>query len=974
MDQHASSKMEPPSRELKSQLDQLCRDFDAAWNSGNPPAVESYLQKAPVAMRSRLLAELLRIEIAHRRRSGEQPTPQEFRLRFPADGAVIDALFLDTPTEAFPGPMALPSTVSAAAESSAPAGAGWPEIPGYEILAQLAPGGMGLVYRARQLGLNRLVAVKVIRSGAHADAHERARFRVEAEAVASLSHPHIIQIYDYGEWNGMPYIAMEFAEGGSLAQRLHGGPLPPRQAAELVETLAHALQYVHSHGVIHRDLKPANVLHPENAVPKLADFGLAKRLDQDQGLTQTQAVLGTASYMAPEQAGGDKQAIGPATDVYALGAILYELLTGRPPFRAETRELTIHQVLSEDPLPPIKLRPDVPPELEAICLKCLEKEFAHRFDTASAVAADLRRFLNEEPISIQSFGDLDRHARAARRHGYEVLERRGSGRLGIVYKARQVALKRTVALEMIAVPPVADAAWLERLRAEAETAAQLHHPNIAELYDFGDLNGEPFIAREYVEAASLSDRIAGPPAPAEQIVALMETLARAVHEAHLHGIIHGNLKPSKVLVAADDVMKITRFGLTGALRTARVAKEADSDAGYVAPEQAREFAQPLEPSADTYALGAILHALLTGRPPAPGTDGRIAGPRLLRPEVPRELEAICLKCLEPQAAGRYPNAAAVAEDLRRFAAGEVLFVDDLDDWAQQQRWARRAGYEILELLGQGESGFTYKARRVASDSLVVLKRIAARHRFVPLMKERFRLEARLLGRVRHPNIVRLYDHGEQNDLTYYAREFVEGKSLAEFAAECLRSQPPRGSSEKRSGRASLRRAVKIVYLLTRAVGALHDTGFVHGALHPGNVYVTPASAPKITGFRRLRLSGATADAAHPEGEVRRFASYLAPEQLEARRRSLGPACDIYALGALLYTLLSGQPPFVCQTLEQTLEQIRSQEPLPPRERQARIPRRLEQVCLSCLKKRAEERPASAARFAESLRTAIRRPH
>src|SRR5437870_2847732 len=166
----------------------------------------------------------------------------------------------------------------------------------------------------------------MIRAGVHAEPQERARFRIETEAVASLSHPHIIQIYDCGEWNGMPYLVMEFAEGGSLAGQLAGRPLPPAQAAGLVETLARAVQVVHERGLIHRDLKPANVLLTDQGVPKLADFGLAKRLDQDQGLTQTRAVLGTASYMAPEQAAGDKHALGPAVDVYALGAILYEAL------------------------------------------------------------------------------------------------------------------------------------------------------------------------------------------------------------------------------------------------------------------------------------------------------------------------------------------------------------------------------------------------------------------------------------------------------------------------------------------------------------------------------------------------------------------------------------------------------------------------------------------------------------------------
>jgi len=441
-------------------VDQVCHAFEAAWKASQRPAIEQYLPDMPLSARAVLLRELLRLDLAYRGRCNEKPTPEEYRLRFPEEGDLIRAVFRDMPTAAATSrPSPVPSVSAAIGPAREPA-ADWPAVPGYEILRQLTPGGMGVVYRARQVNLKRTVALKMIRTGVHAGPEERARFRVEAEAVASLSHPHIIQIHDCGEWNGMPYLAMEFAEGGSLAQRLAGRPLPPAQAAELVETLARAVQFVHERGLIHRDLKPANILLTDQGIPKLADFGLAKRLDQDQGLTRTQAVLGTASYLAPEQAAGDKHALGPAADVYALGAILYEVLTGQPPFRAETYELTIHQVLSEEALPPTQLRPEVPAELEAICLKCLEKEPGRRFVSALALAEDLRRYQNREPISIQSKGAFEWHARLARRAGYEILDILGAGVRGIVYKARDISLKRTVALKMIAARGRRDAAWL----------------------------------------------------------------------------------------------------------------------------------------------------------------------------------------------------------------------------------------------------------------------------------------------------------------------------------------------------------------------------------------------------------------------------------------------------------------------------------------------------------------------------------
>jgi tetratricopeptide (TPR) repeat protein len=282
---------------------------------------------------------------------------------------------------------------------------------------------MGVVYRASQVGLNRLVALKMILAGEYAGPEERDRFRREAEAEARLQHPHIVQIYEVGEHDGRPYLALEYADGGSLAQQVAGTPQPARAAAQLVQTLAGALHHAHQRGILHRDLKPANVLlasggreppveestggsRPPLAhfLPKVTDFGLAKRLDGPGGQTQSGALLGTPSYMAPEQAAGQARAVGPATDVYGLGAILYELLTGRPPHKGTGVAETLEQVRSQEPVPPSRLRPGVPRDLETVCLKCLHKEPAQRYASAQALADDLQRFLAGEPIRARPVG------------------------------------------------------------------------------------------------------------------------------------------------------------------------------------------------------------------------------------------------------------------------------------------------------------------------------------------------------------------------------------------------------------------------------------------------------------------------------------------------------------------------------------------------------------------------------------------
>ncbi|OJW26509.1 MAG: hypothetical protein BGO49_12320 [Planctomycetales bacterium 71-10] len=291
-----------------------------------------------------------------------------------------------------------------------------PAIPsGYALEDVIGRGGMGVVHRARQVGLGRVVALKRIAAGVDATPAERSRFRAEAEAAASLRHPNIVPIHDVGELDGVPYYAMELLDGGTLADRLAGGPLPPREAATLVEALARAIEHAHRRGVVHRDLKPRNVLFDAEGTPKVADFGLAKRLDAGT-LTRTGALMGTPLYMAPEQAtAGPGVPVGPAADVYALGAILYECLAGRPPFPGDSPAEVLDLIRSSEPTRPGRLRPGLPRDLETIALKCLEKSPARRYASAAGLADDLGRFLRGEPILARPAGRAARLAKWARR-------------------------------------------------------------------------------------------------------------------------------------------------------------------------------------------------------------------------------------------------------------------------------------------------------------------------------------------------------------------------------------------------------------------------------------------------------------------------------------------------------------------------------------------------------------------------------
>jgi eukaryotic-like serine/threonine-protein kinase len=276
----------------------------------------------------------------------------------------------------------------------------FPEIEGYDFLAVLGHGGMGVVYKALQQRLNRFVAVKMIRAGSLARPEDLARFRVEAETVANLCHPNIIQIFDVGEIGGLPYVALELLEGGSLDAMLAGSPQPEVASAQLVATLARAIHVAHRAGIIHRDLKPSNVLFSADGTPKITDFGLAKRLEED-GQTETGQVMGSPSYIPPEQAEGRAKEATPATDVYALGAILYEMLTGRAPFKGVTPMETLLKVLREDPVAPSRLQSQISRDLETICLKCLAKEPGQRYATAQALGLDLDRYLSGQRVQAQ---------------------------------------------------------------------------------------------------------------------------------------------------------------------------------------------------------------------------------------------------------------------------------------------------------------------------------------------------------------------------------------------------------------------------------------------------------------------------------------------------------------------------------------------------------------------------------------------
>ncbi|HKI34690.1 MAG TPA: protein kinase [Gemmataceae bacterium] len=416
-------------------------DLEYRIGNGEAARVESYLERFPeLHDDAPVMVELIASEFYLRRRVQGTCAVAEYLRRFPELSEVLSSRLqeadaaLTTPAEAMSANATALETPKAGGKDTAE-GPGGREtldaarvppardrhaVPGYEIIAELGRGGMGVVYKAWQLKAKRAVALKMLLAHAHASLEEKVRFQIEAEAVARFQHPNLVQLYDIGEHDGLPFFSLEFCGGGSLdrdlkERRRMGQARAPREVAALVEKLARAMHYAHSHGVVHRDLKPGNILLTPEGEPKVADFGLAKRMDSDAEVTRTGMVMGSPPYMAPEQAAGALRDISPVSDVYALGAILYELLTGRPPFLGATSVETIRQVLNDEPAPPRRLNAAVPRDLEIICLKCLQKDQPKRYASAEALAEDLRRFANDEPISARPTPAWERALKWVRR-------------------------------------------------------------------------------------------------------------------------------------------------------------------------------------------------------------------------------------------------------------------------------------------------------------------------------------------------------------------------------------------------------------------------------------------------------------------------------------------------------------------------------------------------------------------------------
>ena len=444
------------SGEERQSVEKISARFEAAWEAGSEPSIDEYLP-ADKSVRQAALVELVHAELEYRLKAGQPGRVEQYLQRYPQlaekSGTIVELvvaeyrqrqrreadLAAESFLERFPqqkeelsarlGELAAGEGANDSTGASAGATVSLGEkkrvetptlttpkqFGHYQLLGEIARGGMGVVYRARDEKLNRVVALKMMLSGSHASAEEAERFQVEAEAVAKLGHPNIVQIYEVGEKEGQAYISLEYIDGGSLDEKIGQTAQGVLESARLVETLAEAMQLAHANEIIHRDLKPANILLTVDGDPKITDFGLAKRMDDDSARTKSGTVIGTPSYMAPEQACGNTDTLSTATDVYSLGAILYHMLVGRPPFQADSQLDTLLQVVSDEPVAPRRLNERISRDLETITLKCLRKAPSQRYANGGELAVELGRFLAGEPIRARAVSQLERGWKWCRR-------------------------------------------------------------------------------------------------------------------------------------------------------------------------------------------------------------------------------------------------------------------------------------------------------------------------------------------------------------------------------------------------------------------------------------------------------------------------------------------------------------------------------------------------------------------------------
>ena len=536
----------------------------------------------------------------------------------------------------------------------------------YELLDRLGKGGMGVVYRARDTKLDRPVAVKLLLGDLEGDDETRERFLREARAAGELNHRNIIQIYDFGEDGGRAFIVMELLEGASLNEFLKEHPdLSLDRKLQIMTGVCDGLAFSHSRSIIHRDLKPANLFITKDRQVKVLDFGLARIASSK--LTRTGLVFGTPDYMSPEQVRG--KVVDERSDIFSLGAVFYQVLSGRKPFAARTLPEVMRKVLTEEPVP--LTQGEAPPSLARIVMRSIQKDPLTRYQKVEELLADLRGVDPAEPadpaVPEGEPRQIDR---------YQVLERVGRGGMGVVYRARDPVLDRDVAIKSLLVDFGADRDARARFQQEARAAARLQHPNIVTIYEFGEQDDSPYLIMEFLGGDDLEGLMRrDPPLSLKHRLDIVAQLCDGLAFAHDQGVVHRDIKPGNVRVLEDGSVKLLDFGLATVQRADAAAGTLAGSAGYASPEQLS--LEHVDGRADLFSVGVLAYELLTGRQPFTGDSPAAVAYQVLKeeppslrsvaPQLPKALEKVITRALQKKRDKRWSSAQELGDAFRAVA-------------------------------------------------------------------------------------------------------------------------------------------------------------------------------------------------------------------------------------------------------------------------------------------------------------------
>lgn len=865
----------------------------------------------------------------------------------------------------------------------------------YTLTRQLDHADQIEVYEALDSETNRPVLIKILDPTDQPAANPK-EIREFRDKVTALRHPYIASVYDIDRIDRRLFVVMEHLDDTSLSSylaelRAHNQAPPLTEISQKLGLIADALDHAHAQGLVHRNLNPNNILLTDVDEPVLTDFGLVTLLLGDSPQFKPDGSgLGWPAYISPEQAGG--QPGDRLSDLYALGVILYELVTGHLPFEADSPADMLAQQRHELPPPPRTFKPDLPEAAQAVILQALSKEPGRRFTGARELSQAFAAALAETPAEPDRSGDP--MPQAIGRYQLEAdLGQRGSL---IVYRAHDTELERQVAVKILSPQFVTGTELRTRFQREVEVISALAHPCIVEVYDFGEVAGRPYVVMPYLAGGTLETRLQSGPLDLQTLTPIIERIAAALDEAHAHHIVHAQLMPSNILFDGQDQAYLSDFSIPAlSLASTDLSKQegAAKASKYLSPEQIQALLDQreaqLDARSDVYALGVTLFEALTGQTPYQADTAyetamaHLTAPipslHSVNPDLPESYQMLIDRTLAKEPAARYPTAGTIANHMRDLLAGRwylskissligmktnpptkkplVEIASPSSTQAEALSGLTFGRYQLKAELGRGGMGVVYLAYDPKTKRQVAIKVLLDHLATTSSFRQQFQHEARLIARLDHEYIAPVYDFGEYNDQLFIVIPYLSGGTLADRLA--------RG----RGGRLKSNQIAPVIERVAAALDAAHRQGVVHQDVKPGNILFNARDEAFLSDFGIAVTQ--VSDLAE-ERAIGGTPKYMSPEQLKAimkegTRKNVDGRSDLYALGIVLFEMLTGRVPYSAGTPRE-IARAHLTQPVPRlREIKPNLPAAYQEIIDRALAKEPAQRYQTGQELAEDVR-------